>query len=95
MLGLTFITFYEAGECASIEASKPCIVSVLESGGEMTVSVADPTHKASEIKLTLDGEYEAVNVPFKSAVEERDGKTVIRARTEGLTGEAVRVTLKK
>lgn len=90
-IGLTFITFYEAGECAGIKASEPCIVSILEKDGEMTVSVADPTHKTVEIKLTLDKKYTLVKSPLEADVSERCGKTVINVKTEGLTGEAVRI----
>lgn len=94
-LGLTFITFFEAGACAGIKASKPCIVSVLEKDGEMTVSVADPTHKTAEIKLTLDGKYTASKAPLEAKMAAEGDKTVITVKTEGLTGEAVRVVLKK
>ncbi len=94
-IGLTFITFYEAGECAGIKASKPCIVSVLEKDGEKSVSVADPTHKISEIKLTLDKKYTLIKAPLEAGISERGGKTVITAKTEGLTGEAIRVSFKR
>ena len=60
----------------------------------MTVSVADPTHKTAEIKLTLDGKYIAKKAPLEAKIALNDGKTVITAKTEGLTGESVRVILK-
>ena len=93
-LGLTFITFYEEGECAGIKVNTHCIVSILDKDGMKTVSVADPTHRVAQIKLTLDEKYCSVKVPIEASVGERCGKTVITAKTEGLTGEAVRITLK-
>ena len=74
--------------------SKRGAVSVLENGAEMTVSVADPTHKTAEIKLTLDGKYTASKVPLEAKIAGKGEKTVITAKTEGLTGETVRVILK-
>ena len=93
-LGITFITFHEAGECAGIKASSPCIVTVLEEDGVKTVSVADPTHKLSEVKLTLDAKYTPVSVPLTAKLSERCGKTVFTALTDGMTGEAIRVSFK-
>lgn len=93
-LGLTFITFFEPGECCGIKASAPCIVSILEENGTKTVSVADPTHKLGSLKLTLDAKYTPVSVPLTATVTERCGKTVLTAATEGMTGEAIRVTFK-
>ncbi len=91
-LGLTFITFYAAGECAGIKASAPCIVSVLRKDGEMTVRVADPTRKLSEVKLTLDKKYKPLNIGLDTRIAERNGRTVVTAKTEGMTGEAVRMS---
>lgn len=94
-LGLTFITFYEAGECAGVEASKSCIVALYENGDSLSVSVSDPTQKEAEVTLTLDKKYAPIKLPLKVGVEEVDGKTVITAKTEGLVGEALRLLFKK
>ena len=93
-LGLTFITFHEAGECLGIKANAPCIVSVLEENGVVTFAVADPTHKNPEIKLTLDKVYTPVETSVLAKLSERCGKTVITASTVELSGEAVRVSFK-
>ena len=93
-LGLTFITFHEAGECQGIKVNAPCIVSILESEGEKTIAVADPTHKNPEIKLTLDKAYKLIYAPILAKVGERCGKTTVTAATKELAGEAVRVTFK-
>jgi hyaluronate lyase len=93
-LGLTFITFHEAGECCGIKVNAPCIVSILEANGEKTVAVADPTHKNPEIKLTLDKAYKLIYAPILAKVGERCGKTCVSVATKELAGEAVRVTFK-
>ena len=93
-IGLTFITFFEAGECLGIKANAPCIVSVLEEGGKKTFAAADPTHKLAEIKLTLDAKYAPANVPLLAELGERCGKTTVTFKTAELSGEAVRVSFK-
>lgn len=93
-LGLTFITFFEAGECCGIKANAPCIITVFEKDGVKEFSVADPTHKNSEIKLTLDKKYTPVSVPLLAGLGERNGKTTVTATVDRLSGEAVRVAFK-
>ncbi|MBR2467225.1 MAG: hypothetical protein IKB38_09910 [Clostridia bacterium] len=93
-LGLTFITFFEAGECCGIKANAPCIVSVLEKDGVKTVSVADPTQKLSEVKLTLDKRYALLSAPIIARVDQKRGVSVITAKTEELACEPVRVSFK-
>ncbi len=93
-LGLTFITFFEAGECEGIGASAPCIVSILQKDGELEISVSDPTHKAKTVELTLDRSYELINAPLIASVDERDGKTTLTAITNELAGKPVRVMFK-
>ena len=94
-LGLTFITFFEAGECCGIKVDKPCIVSVLEEGDTFTVSVCEPTHKQNAVKLTLDGKYTVVSCPLLAAIGERCGRTVITADVRELSGESVKVIFVK
>ena len=94
-LGLTFISFFEAGECCGIKAASPCIVSILDGAQEFTVSVLDPTHKNDTVKLTLDRKYAPANLPILASLSERCGKTVITANTKELSGESIRITFSK
>lgn len=93
-LGLSFITFHAAGECMGVKVSAPSIVSILKKDGEMTVSVADPTHKNDTIKVTLDKKYKLISAPFTASITEKNGRTVFTANVKEVAGEAQRATFK-
>lgn len=87
-LGITGMVFWEKGTCGGITVDRPCIVMLKEAEGCIEISVSDPTHEETEIKLTLDfegitldEENSSVFASFKNGVliastVENDGKTI-------------------
>lgn len=52
--GVTAANFFAAGSAGPITVSAPCSVLVRESGGTLSVSVADPTRAAATVTVTID-----------------------------------------
>lgn len=94
-LGLTCIAFYEAGSCCGVTAHQPCLVILSEEDGNISVSVSEPTHKVTAVKVTLDKKYELMDAPLTVNVSEENGKTVLDIDTDYATGEPRRVIFKK
>lgn len=93
-LGLTFMAFYEAGSCCGVTAHQPCLVILSEENGALTVSVSEPTHKANDVKVTLDKKYELIDAPLTVKVSEENGKTTLDIDVDYATGEPRRVSFK-
>ncbi len=101
-LGITGIVFHEPGTLGNITADKPCIVICKNSGGELEISVSDPTQKLEIINLELDGSYfiteadkgveaSAVNSKTKITVDTKNslGKTYSATFTDELVADPV------
>ncbi|WP_169581095.1 MULTISPECIES: polysaccharide lyase family 8 super-sandwich domain-containing protein [Microbacterium] len=52
--GVTAANFFAAGTAGPITVSAPCSVLIRESGGTLSVSVADPSQKSSTVAVTID-----------------------------------------
>ncbi|MBV1851633.1 polysaccharide lyase family 8 super-sandwich domain-containing protein [Catellatospora tritici] len=52
--GVTAANFFAAGTAGPITVSAPCSVLLRESGGQLKVSVADPTRTATTITVTIN-----------------------------------------
>lgn len=52
--GVTAANFFAAGTAGPITVSAPCSVLIRETGGKLSVSVADPSQKSSTVKVTID-----------------------------------------
>ncbi|MFD8320787.1 polysaccharide lyase family 8 super-sandwich domain-containing protein [Kitasatospora purpeofusca] len=52
--GVTAANFWAAGTAGPITVSAPCSVLVRESGGKLTVAVADPTREAATVTVTVN-----------------------------------------
>ena len=53
-LNITSIFFYEAGECAGIKVTKPCLVTFKEANGEFKIKIAEPTNKVDTLEIEID-----------------------------------------
>ncbi len=93
-LGLTFVSFHSAGECAGVKVSAPCLLSLYEKDGALTVSVSEPTREVDSIKVTLDKKYKLINASIRAEISESSGVSVINVDVKDLAGEAVRVCFK-
>lgn len=96
-LGLTAANFFAAGtsEGAKLSADKPASVMYgLDQDGHLTVSVADPTNKASgSITVTLDFPVdEVLTGDGKIAVERGEEQTVLTVDVTGSRGQTRTVT---
>lgn len=91
-LGLTFFSFHSAGECAGVKVSAPCLVSLYENGGTLTVSVSEPTREVDKIKLTLGKKYKPKSSPISVRFNEKARVSEFTVSVKDLAGEAVRVS---
>lgn len=95
-LGITAVNFFAAGSCeaAGVSTDKPA--SVLfgkDARGNMVVSVADVTNKASgEITVTLDQIFEGEPFGSDITVETSAGKTILKVDVTGSRGQTRTVT---
>ena len=94
-LGLSFMAFYAPGECLGVKVSAPCLVSLSEKDGTVTVSVAEPTRAVDTVTVTLDGKYEIKDAPLRVKSQALNDSTVLTVDTSGTTCEPVRAQLSK
>ncbi len=95
-LGITYIVFHEAGECFGVKASEPCLITLSEENGELTLSVVEPTHELKSVRVELNKKYELIKASSQSNVSHCRGceKTLIDVDTNMAVGEAIRVVFK-
>lgn len=79
-IGFTSYIFYSAGACEEIEAFEPCIVTVYESGGSLTVSACDPTMKLERLSIKIGKPLKLISHDDKIAVTEGE-TTLIEVNT--------------
>ena len=51
--GISLHNFFAAGRAGVIEVDGPCSVVVCHQGNQLTIGVADPTHLATELRITV------------------------------------------
>lgn len=94
-LGVTGYVFYESGSANGVTAEAPCAVMVTDKNGEVQISVSDPTHELSEMKITVDlGRDLAVKSADRGVnVAVKDGKAIVTVSCAGNVGNTYSVTL--
>jgi chondroitin AC lyase len=100
-LGITQAVFYSAGKLAlqegiTVTVDSPCIVMIKTTGKKVnTISVADPTHKLSSLKLTVNAAL-AGSGPNWSTAQQGTKESVITVElpTAGYAGQTVVMDIK-
>ena len=94
-LGLTQAVFYTAGrvtlqEGTTLSVESPSIVMVKMNGKKVTkISVVDPTHKLSSLKLTLNAKLEGSGLKWSIAQQGSNSVITVQLPTEGYAGQTV------
>ncbi len=81
------IVFYQAGKATvfgGITVDQPCIILLKDNGKEIELSIAEPTHKLTSIKFSIDGSYENTN----SKIENGQTTLQIKLPVDGLAGSS-------
>ncbi|MCX3061584.1 polysaccharide lyase family 8 super-sandwich domain-containing protein [Streptomyces beihaiensis] len=92
--GLTMANFFAAGTAGPITVSAPCSVLVKESGGTMTVAVADPSRASSTVEVTVARSgYAAVTDTSGVTVLSTSGAVRLLAEVGGTRGASRTATL--
>lgn len=92
--GLMGINFWQPGAFDGISTDTPCSVIMRKREGEVSLGVADPTHRALQIRLRLDGRYRVRGLSDTvRAAEEKGGITLVIS-TENSRGRTHLITLK-
>ncbi len=91
---LAGVVFYEAGKSdlmGGIEVDQPCLLMVKNDGGNISLSISDPTQKLSEINLVINGGFRGENITIQ------DGKTKIKVvlPQKEFAGKTETITLQK
>ena len=101
LLGITQAVFYSPGEVAlgngiTLSAENPCIVMVNLNGKKISkVSVVDPTHKLSSLKLTVSTKLEGTGSNWSIAQEGNKGSVInVQLPTAGYAGQTVVMEMK-
>lgn len=94
-LGATGYVFYESGSASGVTAELPCAVMVTDKDGEVRISISDPTHKLTEMKITVEL---GRNLSVKSADSGvttlvKDGRAIVTVSCAGNVGNTYSVTL--
>lgn len=93
-LRLIYIVFHEAGDFDGISTDKPCIMALKFGNGTLSLSVCEPTHKESSVKITLNTLYTLDQAPIDAKIDNENGKTTVTFNTENSTGEPKRATFR-
>ncbi|WP_063857056.1 MULTISPECIES: polysaccharide lyase family 8 super-sandwich domain-containing protein [unclassified Kitasatospora] len=95
--GLTAANFFAAGTAGPITASAPCSVLLRESGGVLTVTVADPSRLAATVTVTLarSGWTSADPSPGVNVLSLTGSTVTLLVETGGTQGASRTVTLRK
>ena len=96
ILGITQAVFYKAGKVAigdgvTLTTDSPCIVMVTMNGKKISkISVADPTHKLSTLKFTVNTKLEGSGNNWSIAGSEKNESTItVQLPAEGYAGQTV------
>lgn len=94
-LGVTGYVFYESGSSNGVTAELPCAVMVTDKDGEVRISISDPTHSLSEMKITVDIGRDLSVKSADNGVNTlvKDGKAIISVSCAGNVGNTYSVTL--
>ena len=100
-LGLGQVVFYTAGkvtlqEGITLTVDKPCIVMVKTTGKKVSkISIADPTHKLSSLKLTVNSRLEGSGPKWSIAQQgAKESVVTVELPTAGYAGETVVMEMK-
>lgn len=88
--------FYKAGKIkllSNIEVDKPCIVMMKKEKGVLQLSLADPTQKLEQIKLTLDGKFDTKDSGYNLKAEQGKTILVVNLPKGGEAGKTVALSL--
>ena len=91
---LSGVVFYEPGSTNlldGIKVDQPCLLMIKKDGGEVSLSLSDPTQKLSEINVEISGSYKGENIV------PQEGKTNIKIvlPINEFAGKTVTIHLKK
>jgi len=92
-LGITGYVFWKAAEFDGIELSAPAALMKKQDENGINISFSDPTHKLSNITITIDGEYTAASCDKEITVCTTGGKTIIQGDLSGISGKTLGLTL--
>ncbi len=93
-LGITAAALFKAGEIGPVCASVPCLIMYKETGGELNISICDPTQKLETGEFTVVGNYECTSASDELSVECGKSSCVIKADFTSLAGKSLVITLK-
>lgn len=94
-LGLTAASFFAAGTVGGITVDAPCSVVLRESGGKLTVAVADPRRavRTVTVKIARGGYVSATPGPGVSVLSAGSGGITLLAEVGGAHGATRAATL--
>ncbi|MBO5945605.1 MAG: hypothetical protein J6Q69_03255 [Clostridia bacterium] len=94
-IGVTGIVFHEGAQIAGISADKGAIVTLIEEGNKLEVSVCEPTQEAEELLVKVSGNFRALSTEGNLTVTDCGDLAEIRINSKGAMGAPFRVTLEK
>ena len=98
-LGITQAVFYVPGQISlgdglKLSAQNPCIVMVKKNGKKITtISVADPTHKLSSVKLKVNARLQGSGTNWTTKTD-KESEITIQLPTAGYAGQTVIMEMK-
>lgn len=96
-LSLGGAVFYKAGSVGllqKIEVDRPCVVLLRKTSEGLSISLADPTQKLSQVRVTLDGSYHDVVHLSQPTVRKDQTILLVSLPKGGEAGKSVTLTLK-
>lgn len=92
---VTCVNFWQAGRLGKIdmECDRPASIVLQKQGTGWRLTVADPTHKAYRIKITLGVQAAPLNPPPNVRAQVQGGRLVLWVNTRGLAGAGTAINL--
>ena len=94
-LGYRCFVFYAPDSCDGVTVDSPMLLTVSKSGEAVRLMVCDPTHKLSEMKVSLKGEYLPLSESAAYSFSEDGEKCTVTFRVEGAHGRTLIAELKE
>ena len=91
-LGISGYVFYEAGESDKVQTDNGAIIMLGERDGRADISVCDPTHLLTEIKVKIKLPLKLISSDKGVAVENKECCTELTVNCEGSMGAPFRAS---
>lgn len=92
--GIVGMNFWNPTSCEYVTAKNPCSVMLHEKDDQLWLGIADPTHKAKDVKIVLDkSNYNVISKEETISIKDLGNQIEVTIHTENSMGKTHKVAL--